>query len=408
MEKLSGVSIMKKILIFIAMLFLIVGVSSARSAGLSIEVTKYEPYPAEPGKYLDVWLKIENVGGDPAENVMIQLSPQYPFSFDSNEDGFRDIGTILGGREVILKFKVRVDENAVQGDNYLDVAYKYGSYDWLTKRINIFVQTHDSILSIEKTYTLPEILVPGKISKIIFELENMADSFLSNINIKLDLTNSSLPFAPINSTTEKRIYLIESGKIEKIEFNVITSSDAKSGIYKIPVEISYYDSTGADYVRNDIIGVTVGDKPKFNIYLDESEILKAGESGIVKLIVVNSGLTDLRFLNIKLLDSDNFEKLTGDKIYIGDLDSDDTDTVEFKLYVKPTNAKEVILPFEVNYFDNNNNEYVENIDVGLKLYTSSEINRYGLKESTNYAWVVGLIIIGIVGYLVYNYYWKRK
>ncbi|MCD6575580.1 MAG: COG1361 S-layer family protein [Nanoarchaeota archaeon] len=396
---------MKKI-IFILMVLTLVSVAHATPAGISVNITKYEPYPAEPGKYVDVWLKVRNVGTEDADNVEVNITPKFPFSLDPSEDSYINLGTIVGGREEILRVRIKVDENAVEGDNFLDISYRYSGFDWLTKRFKIFVQTHDAILSIEKVYTKPDLVSPGETANLTFVFKNLADTFLSNIDVKLDLTN--VPFAPINSTTEKRMNLIESGDIGKISFMLAPLSDTKSGIYKIPVTISYSDNTGTKYTKEDLISIIVGDKPDVDIYLDESDILKAGESGTVKLTIVNEGLSDIKFLSVELLNSEDYEKLSSDKVYIGDLDSDDTDTVEFSVYVNPTSDKQIPLQTKVSYLDSNNIHHEETKNVNLRLYTSSEISRYGLRESSNLSWIIAAVVLLAIGYIGYTKLMKRN
>jgi len=396
--------LMRRLLVLIGMLILMLGVANA---ALSVDISKYQPYPAEPGKYLDVWVTAQNTDSYPLANTQVTLDPKYPFSFDPNTSVTKDIGTLLGGAEAVLQFKVRVDQNAVQGYNFLDVKYRSGNNEWTTKRINVFVQTHDSILSVEKVSSQPETFVPGKVTKVTFELKNMADSFLSDVNVKIDLSNASLPFAPVDSTTEKRIYIIESGKTVFLNFSLAALPDATAGIYKIPVVISYTDGTGTDYSRTDIVSLIVGDKPSLTIYIYSSQILKAGESGQIKMTVINDGLTDIKFLNIELEDSSSFSKISNDNVYIGNLDSDDTDSVTFEIYVNPTNEKSVALPLQLTYMDKNNNEYTDQENIQLRLYSDDEIAKYGLRESSNLMWIIGLIVLAGIGYFVYKRWYKK-
>ena len=90
------------------------------------------------------------------------------------------------------------------------------------------------------------------------------------------------------------------------------------------------------------------------------------------------------------------------------MDSDDTDTVDFKIYVKKTNEKTINLPVELTYLDKNNNEYTETINVPLSVYSSSEIKKYNLRESGDYTWLAIVVILVGLGYVGYKYFWKRK
>ena len=51
---------------------------------IKVSLLKYEPFPAEPGKYVAITLKIENIGDADADNVRLKLIADYPFSLDTN------------------------------------------------------------------------------------------------------------------------------------------------------------------------------------------------------------------------------------------------------------------------------------------------------------------------------------
>ena len=89
---------------------------------LQINQLKYEPYPVNPGEYFDLWIKIENTGGALTKDALFELLPEFPFSLDPNENATRSYGQI-SNYPVVLKYKVRVDEDAVAGVNELDFRY---------------------------------------------------------------------------------------------------------------------------------------------------------------------------------------------------------------------------------------------------------------------------------------------
>src|SRR5665648_199482 len=97
-----------------------VSASSAEEV-LSINVIKYDPYPAEPGSSVDVWIRVENIGTVDASNVRIQAYPKYPFTL--MDDGVKFAGTILKGEQVDYKYTLQVAENAVYGTNEISIGY---------------------------------------------------------------------------------------------------------------------------------------------------------------------------------------------------------------------------------------------------------------------------------------------
>src|SRR3989338_4015293 len=113
-----------------------------------------EPDPAGPGEIVDVRFKFENRGGENAEDITAELLPDYPFSLYTNENSTKQIGSIhgrqIGETGVIVKYKLKVDENAVEGENELELRYKIGNGPWIKlDAFKIDIQTEDAILAVE-------------------------------------------------------------------------------------------------------------------------------------------------------------------------------------------------------------------------------------------------------------------
>jgi len=112
-------------------------------------------------------------------------------------------------------------------------------------------------------------------------------------------------------------------------------------------------------------------------------------------------LIDVKFLTVSLK-PEGYEILSPSEVYIGNLDSDDYDTTDFKIHV-PEDRKELPLKIELNYKDANNKEYSENYVVNLKLYTQEELKKYSLvPDTTGTTNTIIFIILLFVGYWVYK------
>ncbi len=105
--------------------------SVVEGVSLDISLVNQDPYPAEPGGYVDLLFKVENQGNKKAENVVLELAPEYPFSLDSGVSAARELGTVEslqnGERAFLIKYKARVDKDAIDGENKIGVSYRYGS-----------------------------------------------------------------------------------------------------------------------------------------------------------------------------------------------------------------------------------------------------------------------------------------
>ena len=389
----------------------------ALQAALAIEgklirtnLISQEPDPADPGSYTDLRFKIENSGASSIQDVQVKLIEDYPFSLDPGEDAIQFIGNLEERQKddsgVIVKYKVKVDEDAVEGENKIKLAYKYPGEYWVEKEFTINIRTTDIVLAVESVKSTPELITPGKEAKLTISLNNLADSVIRDIRVNLDLSADTIPFVPIKSTTEKKIYQIGSKATKSLTFDLMATADAETGAYKIPISLSYYDEIGTSYSKDDIISLIIGTNPDLTVGIEKTEIIKSGSSGEITFKFVNKGLIDIKFLNVKLSESDDYEIISPAEVYIGNIDSDDFESIEYQLYVK-TSDKEVSFPLALEYMDANNNEFNEKREPTLKLYTKEEAVRVGLEEKPAIGILI-IVIIVIVGLIIFWRLRKRK
>ncbi len=329
---------------------------------LVVSALRYEPYPAEPGKYVKLWISVENQGYEPAERVTFEFVDNYPFFLDESENATRYFPKISPFESALLDYKIRVASDAVEGWNEAKIRYKYGeSETWIEIPIRIYVQTLDAILNLISFSTSPDEIEPGKEFNLTLVLQNAADSELKQISVRLQL--NGYPIAPVRKGVEKRLYLLMPGQNATLSFNLVALPSANAGIYTLPLLITYYDSAGNRYARNETISVKIVAKPKISVYLEESDLAKNRE-GTVTFSIVNSGLGDAKFLKVELVNHSGFILLSPPSAYIGELSSDDSESIELRLLPQSDN---LTFEFRFEYSDEVNNEYEEREKLSLRL-----------------------------------------
>ena len=377
---------------------------------LNITLIKQEPDPVGPGDVVELRFRVENHGGMLAKDVQTELLPEYPFSLRPGDSAAKNAGTIeslqRGDDGAIVKYKVIVDKDAPDGEHDIRLRYKTADDDsWIAlDPFAVRVQSHIAILSISKIVSVPVSIAPGDKGTVSITLTNYASSLLKDILIKLDLSGTSLN--PSGSANEKVISSISPQESAKADFELIANPDAAAGIIKVPVSVSYSDITGNNFSKSNTISLMVGDVPDISVLLDRSDIYTPGSVGSVVVRVVNKGTTDVKFMNVKLGAVKGTEIIGSDEAYVGNLDSDDFSTAEFKLYVK--DAKEgVSLPVSVEYKDANNNNYRKEEALQLKLYSGSEAKKISGTGNGSYTWLI-LIVVAVGGFFAYRRWKKRK
>lgn len=404
MEKKSSLLLIS----FIVIIFVSAYVSAEAIGSLpelSFIMISQSPDPVEPGNIVELRWKIENNGGGSADDLQVELGADYPFSLYSGEL-IRNIGIIqgqqTGDKGVIVLYKVKVDENAIEGTNEIKLKYKTSKMEWVElDPFDINIQTSDATLSIEEIKVEPEVVSPGESFKANIKVKNLADSFLKDITVKLDLSSTTLPFSPLQSATEKRIKQLGAGLVSDVSYDLIAEPDAESGVYKIPISMTFSDNLGNSYTKSDLLGVIIGTVPEISYYVESTTVNTRGSGGKVSIKFVNKGLGNIKFLNVVLKQSDSYTILSPEEVYIGNIDSDDYETAEFDIFVKSKSVKELILPLEVTYKDANNRDYSETAEVTLKLYGESEAVSLGIKEKNSTVGIVISILVVVIGVIVY-------
>ena len=407
---------MKKIgVIFLTLLLVLPLVHSGSNALSDLNIHKLKatllsqsPDPVEPGQIVTVKFKIENEGTQTDDNVYVKLIPNYPFEIygDSSNKNIGKLKALTTGADaVIVEFKLRVDDGAIEGESNLELELNYGKggIKYSEGEFKIDIQTHDAVLDITSVEIDQEKIIPGETAKVSVMIKNLADSLLKDIRFKLDFNDDSLPLAPYKSSSERRVAQLNSNFQDTLNFQLIADPEAKSGLYKVPLEITYRDEKGKNYSISDILAVTIGDIPKVSPFIKRSTVLQSQKEGKITISMANSGITDVKFLELFILPSDDYQLIsTSDYFYIGDIDSDDTESEEINIYVNK-GVEKLNLPVRLKYRDANNKDFQQAFDLEMNLYSEKNLKKFGIIQKSNTG-VYLIILILIAG----GYYWYRK
>lgn len=379
----------------------------AEPLNLQVTLASQDPDPVEPGQIVELKIKIENLGAGTSDDVLVEVEEQNPFSL-YNDVAVKNIGKLRansdGSDAVIVEYDLRIDDNAVEGETEIIFNVLSGpDEDGYEFTLNVDIRTHDAILDITSIEVLPGQIPPGQDGRIKIFTKNLADSLLKDIKFDLDFTN--VPLAPYQSSSQRQIAQLQTNHQLPLTFSIIAEPDATPGLYKIPMNISYYDESGTSYTLTDLLAVPVGETPKLRSYIKKSSVLTANSAGKLTIELANAGTTDIKFVEMTILDSDNFELVsTSNYYYLGDVDSDDTESEEIDVFV---NRKVDLLqiPLQLNYYDANNNPYEETVILEMDVYSKSQLKKFGLISGSKFG--TYLIIILILGGGFW-YYRKRK
>ena len=262
-----------------------------------------------------------------------------------------------------------------------------------------------SALTILSSSTNPSVITQGGSATLTLVLDNALEDDLENIRISLDLSNPQIPISPIESSTEVVLDKLDEGEQRSANFNIIILPGAKAGIYKIPVNISYFVEGQNVFVqKTELIGVQVNSDPKLRV-VSEGLIIQNLESKI-EIKIVNEGLSDINYVSVELSDIPGLRVVSSKYEYLGTIESDDFDSVEFTMFSLENFGSLIALPVIIKYRDALNHEFTKQEIVLVPVYTQEEAQRIGLVESPNYIYL--LIPILIIGFLIYRSIKKKR
>lgn len=397
---------MKKIMNLISLMFILVLVLSTfalakDTATLKLSFINQDPDPARPGQYVDLKVRVDNVGDGLAEDVQIRFIDSFPFSLDQTTSDISSLGA-LGSNQgddsgSVVEFSVIVASDAIEGNNKARFGVTTKGQSEQMYEFNVDVKTQDSGLNIKKVNA--DNLVQGKPGIVEIILENPSDSLIRDVTVSLDLSSDKLPFAPSDSATNKKIKTLKSGSDALFRFSLIPFPDADARVYKIPLTISYYDSTNQLVEKSDLIGVVVGSDADVSYYVEPNYFNLGDSSGVLTFNFINKGLIDVKFLDVIVEETSDYELISGKESYIGGVDSDDFETTDFKIN-KLNNNAEFNFVAKATFLDANNNEYSLDMVMPVKLFSGEEENSKG-------GWIIAIILVLIAGF-GYKYFKKRS
>tara|TARA_Y100000310_G_scaffold228743_1_gene231033 strand:+ start:1123 stop:1980 length:858 start_codon:yes stop_codon:yes gene_type:complete len=137
---------MKKTCLVLLGLFLI-SLTSAGICNLDASFINQDPYPAVPGDYIKLVFQLDGLESPDCGQVNFKLIESYPLVFDPETN---PIVTATAGTfsrtyssSLLAPYKVRIDENALDGENPIEVEFSYQGVEGRstkTKQFNLQIE----------------------------------------------------------------------------------------------------------------------------------------------------------------------------------------------------------------------------------------------------------------------------
>lgn len=342
-----------------------------------------------PGNVITIPFQIVN-GASVLTDVTFKLDEGRSFSVDGDEE---ITYAVMTPHQIIpLSYTLRADTTAKTGYHTIMLRASAAN-DTLEKSFTLLVKDFEPQLSVTAFESVPEQLTPGKEGTLSLTLTNKASYQLKNILAKLDLT--TVPFAPLHSVGEKSVEKIRAGETTTVTFTLAPLGNAETGIYKIPLSITFVDEFGKPGTVATTVTLIVGTAPTLTGQVDENSLV-VNRASKITIKIVNSGESAVKFLQAQLVPG-NYQVLSVNPVYVGDVDSDDYETVEFTLLSPQTS---VPLPLLLTYKDANHQSYAQPVILTANAHTVAEAKERGLVKQGNAMYVIGGVLVLLILFII--------
>jgi len=248
---------------------------------------------------------------------------------------------------------------------------------------------------------------PNQIVHLWIKVQNVGEESLDDATFKLI---PEYPFSlPEGYSGILREGDLKAGESRILEYDIKVAKDAVEGYYDLTVG-ACADTDCNNYQKMAFqLYVNTGGVAKIETLVDNFDSITGGSPGSITLSIVNRGDLDIKFLVLSIGKSDAYTLLNPDKIYVGELASDDFETINLNLYASPniTKTKDVTMPITLEFTDINDKEYTLNQDVTFPVYSKEDLSKYNLTKSSNSGsmlLVIAFFVLIIAAYFI----WKKK
>gem|GEM_PF-978735 len=280
---------------------------------------RYDPYPAQPGGYVTVYVDLYNLGTSDANNVVFTLLPQYPFSLDPGANTTFTFDALRAGGSALIQYNVRVAPDAVDGTTKLNYILAYDSFRNTGKFVSIQIAQKNNLAI---TSVTPTLLKPGEPATMVFTVQNLGNSTTQGINIGWDEANRLI--VPIGAGNRQYIDSLTSQEAQNVSFDVIADPTTAPGAYTLNVTLSYNTQNSTASLATKV-GIIVGGQA------DLDTAIQGYSSGVLSLAIANIGSNPASAVSVTIPQQPGF-RLTGPGTqFLGNLQKGDYTLASFQV-----------------------------------------------------------------------------
>jgi hypothetical protein len=183
----------------------------------SINLVNQDPNPAIPESYMTVLFEVTDLSG--CDGYSVRLSPNYPFSRDTNESLVRSIASIPYAKDAknswMVSYKLKVDKDAMDGDYSLKLQFEEGSDGYFN--VNAGYAEKGYIVSIQDSRTsFDAVIQESSSSEVSIAIANIGKYTANSVVVRIPEQDSFT----VSGTDGQMVGNIDSGDYTIVGFTI--------------------------------------------------------------------------------------------------------------------------------------------------------------------------------------------
>ncbi|MCF7861038.1 COG1361 S-layer family protein [Candidatus Woesearchaeota archaeon] len=292
------------------LLMAILSISTAYA--IDVSVNDYDPKPAEAGKAVNVWFKIQNSGDDAVSDITLEIIPKDSLRLTTGENALKNIGVLAGRSSQTVQYRMIVNSDAFEGTHNIEARIKKGASAASKTDLSIEVtekDLKDVNLAIGDIESDPSRIKPGDEDvKLDVVLQNLGDGNAQGVKAEITGLSDGITLSESYSGTSL-LGNIEADSMSTATFYLDISESVEPGVHKAYVTVSYKykpDLEEDDYLFEEKkipLDIAIKPVPLYNISSVElfPSVLTAGDDDVsLRITVKNIGNEEGEAVRIKV------------------------------------------------------------------------------------------------------------
>ncbi len=252
----------------------------------------------------------------------------------------------------------------------------------------------------------PDPVRAGDVVEVRFKVENTWEQTRYGVNVEIV---PEYPFSLYGNAAVKELGRIDGREYGSnavyFDFKLRVDVGASDGDHEIRLRVLDGDK-GAWELKNMFYIDVDHERIEVKPYIVSSTLVTGGGSGSFTIEMANSGGVDVDALELELMPSTDYKLLsTSNYVYLGNLESDDTESEDFTIYVEK-GVTDVHIPVTLTY-EYKDEQYSREEDLVLRLLTQKEAKQVGLVKQSMIPYIIGAGAVVIVALFLIRRFRKR-